>query len=415
MGTMVSGTTGRIRSGAPACRVAHRASIEPFHAMAFGQRAAALEAAGHDIVRLNLGEPDYGAPPAARAAMREVMDGRPLTYTPAFGLPELRSAIAEFYRNRHGVAIDPRRIAVTPGASGSLLLAIAATVEAGDDVVIADPSYPCNREIVKSFGGRVVMAETSPTTRFQLDASTVDRAWTERTTAVMIASPSNPTGTTIAIDELAAICGLARERGAWRIVDEIYLNLADHGPGAAVRPSVLTCDPDAIAIDSFSKYFGMTGWRLGWCVLPDGLVEAVERLAMNYFLCASAPAQLAALACFTPESLAVCEDRRIDLLGRRQIVLDGLADLGLPVPVPPDGAFYAYCDVSGTGLGAWEFCERALDQAHVALTPGRDFGPATAGRFVRFSYAASRDDLQEGLHRLRSFLGGLRRETRPSG
>jgi len=391
-------------------KLSQRAALsEPFYAMAFGKQAAALEADGHSVIKLNVGEPDFGAPPATRAAMREVMDGRPLPYTLAFGLPELRDAIAGFYQDRHGVTIDPARIAVTSGASGSLLLATAATIDPGDEVIIADPSYPCNRELVKTFGGRLVMVETSPETRFQLDASLVERAWTDRTAAVMIASPSNPTGTTIPFDDLDAICGLARDRDAWRIVDEIYLGLADRGPDGSAPRSVLTCDPDAIVIDSFSKYFGMTGWRLGWCVLPTELLGAAERLAMNFFLCASSPAQMAALACFTPESLAVCEERRNDLVERRMIVLDGLAALGLPVPVPPDGAFYVYCDVSGTGLDAWEFCQRALDEAHVALTPGKDFGPATADRFVRLSYAASREELREAFARLEPFVAGLRR------
>ena len=211
---------------------------------------------------------------------------------------------------------------------------------------------------------------TTAASRHQLDAASVERAWTERTGSVLVASPSNPTGTSVPPAELAAICELARARGAWRIVDEIYLDLSDPAPDGTAPRSVLARDPDAVVVNSFSKYFGMTGWRLGWAVLPEELVPAVEKLAMNYFLCASAPAQQAALACFTPESLALCEERRVELVARRRLALDGLARIGLPVAVEPDGAFYAYFDVSGTGLGSWEFCERALQEAHVALTPG---------------------------------------------
>lgn len=385
----------------------HVADMQPFHALAFGQRADAMEAAGQHVVALSIGEPDFGAPPAVREAMLDVMDGRPLPYTSAFGLPALREAISGFYRDRHGVDVDPARIAITSGASCALVMATAATVDDGDEVILADPSYPCNRELVTSFGGRVVAVPTTAATRYQLDTSAVDRAWSERTTAVMVATPSNPTGTSIPFEQLSAICELARSRGAWRIVDEIYLELAD--PDADGRPArtVLETDPDSIVVSSFSKYFGMTGWRLGWMVVPETLVDPVERLAMNFFLSASNPAQQAALACFAPETLAICEERRVELGRRRRLVLDGLARIGLPVPVKPDGAFYVYVDVSDTGLDAWQFCEQALDQAHVALTPGRDFGATTADTHVRLSYAASPDELTEGLDRLGRYVAGL--------
>lgn len=393
-------------------KISERArTAEPFHAMAFTAQAAGLRAAGHDVITLSLGEPDFGAPPAVRTAMREVMDGRSLPYTPAMGLPALRTAIAGFYRDRHGVAVDPGRIIITSGASSALLLVAAATTEAGDEVVMADPSYPCNRQFITSVGGRVVTVPTTAATRFQLDAPGVAAAWTERTSAVMVATPSNPTGTSIPFDELAAICDLARQRGAWRIVDEIYLDLSDPSADGTPARTVLSIDPDAIVVNSFSKYFGMTGWRLGWAVLPEALVPVVETLATNYFLCASAPAQMAALAAFTPESLAICEQRREELLARRELVVARLATIDLPVPVVPDGAFYVYVDVSGTGLDAWEFCERALSEAHVALTPGRDFGTHTGERHVRLSYAASRQDLEEGLRRLGVFVAGLPGES----
>ncbi|GGS11587.1 aminotransferase [Streptomyces humidus] len=389
-------------------RISRRArAVAPFYAMEFGKQAAALEAGGRHIVKLSLGEPDFGAPPAVLSAMREAMDGRPMAYTEALGLPALREAIARFYAERHEVEVDPARIVVTAGASAALVLTAAALIDPGDEVLIGDPSYPCNRQIAESFGARVTLVPATAGSRFQLDAASVRASWTDDTRGVMVATPSNPTGTSVPAGELAAICDVARERDAWRIVDEIYLELADHDARGRPPRSALSFDPDAVVVNSFSKYFGMTGWRLGWCVVPEGLVPAMERLAQNYFLCASVPAQHAALACFTAESLAVCEARRAEFAERRALVLDGLARIGLPVPVPPDGAFYVYFDVSGTGLTSWQFCERALQEAHVALTPGRDFGVHSAQTHVRLSYAASAGELREGLARLEKFLAAL--------
>lgn len=381
---------------------------QPFRAMVFGERADEMIARSISVIKLSLGEPDFGAPPAVRDAMREQYDGRALPYTAALGLPELRRAIADFYHERHHVDIDPRRIVITAGGSAALLLATALTVDPGDEVIVADPSYPCNRELIRSFEGVVVDVPTSAATRFHLNAELVDRAWSERTKAVMVTSPSNPTGTTIDFDVLKGVCDLARFRGAWRIIDETYLDLADREPDGSEVRSALLADPDAIICNSFSKFFGMTGWRLGWAVVPEYTIEAVDDLATNYYLCAHTPTQHAALACFTPESLAVCEERRQELLARRRIVVSGLERIGLPLEVVPNGAFYAYFSVAGTGLDAWTFCERALEEAHVALTPGRDFGPATADTHVRLSYAASREALTEGLTRLGKFVASLR-------
>lgn len=381
---------------------------QPFRAMVFGERADEMIARSISVIKLSLGEPDFGAPPAVRDAMREQYDGRALPYTAALGLPELRRAIADFYHERHHVDIDPRCIVITAGGSAALLLATALTVDPGDEVIVADPSYPCNRELIRSFEGVVVDVPTSAATRFHLNAELVDRAWSERTKAVMVTSPSNPTGTTIDFDVLKGVCDLARFRGAWRIIDETYLDLADREPDGSEVRSALLADPDAIICNSFSKFFGMTGWRLGWAVVPEYTIEAVDDLATNYYLCAHTPTQHAALACFTPESLAVCEERRQELLARRRIVVSGLERIGLPLEVVPNGAFYAYFSVAGTGLDAWTFCERALEEAHVALTPGRDFGPATADTHVRLSYAASREALTEGLSRLGKFVASLR-------
>ncbi|NEG95871.1 aminotransferase class I/II-fold pyridoxal phosphate-dependent enzyme [Bifidobacterium sp. SMB2] len=382
---------------------------EPFRAMAFGARADERIDQGHDVIKLGLGEPDFGAPKAVRRAMAELMDGRSLPYTATFGIPRLREAISGFYRERHGLDVDPARICITCGGSEGLLLAAALTVDPGDRVIVADPSYPCNRELVKTFGGTVVNVPTSAATQYHLDLEGVRTAWGDGVAAVMITSPSNPTGTCIPFDVLCEVCDYAKAHGAWRIVDETYLDLADvDADGNTTVRSVLACDPDAITVNSFSKYFGMTGWRLGWMVLPETLLQAADNLAMNYLLCAPTPVQYAAVECFTPESYAECDARRREFLARRKVVIEGLEAIGLPLEARPTGAFYVYFDVSSTGLDSWTFCERLLDEYDVALTPGRDFAVATADTHVRLSYAASRDALREGLRRVKLFCDGLR-------
>ncbi|RSX50762.1 pyridoxal phosphate-dependent aminotransferase [Bifidobacterium callimiconis] len=382
---------------------------EPFRAMAFGARADELIAQGHNVIKLGLGEPDFGAPAVVRQAMIEQMDGRPLPYTPSFGITPLRGAISRFYKQRHNLDVDPRRIAITCGGSEALMLAIAATIDPGDEVLAADPSYPCNRELVTMFGGTVVDVPTDAASRYHLSPETVAGAWTDRTKAVMITSPSNPTGTCIPYPALASICDYAKRRGAWRIIDETYLDLADTEPDGSSIRSALSCDPDAITVNSFSKYFGMTGWRLGWMVLPEPLLNAVDNLAMNTLLCAPTPVQWAALACFTPEAYEECDRRRDEFRARRTLVVDGLRRIGLPVEVEPNGAFYAYFSIASTGLDAWTFCSRLLEERYVALTPGRDFAVATADTHVRLSYAASRSALREGLERVGEFVDSLRR------
>ena len=386
-------------------KISHRAeAITPFLAMEFGKRAAALEAAGRHIVKLNIGEPDFGAPPAVTAAMRAQMDGRPQAYTGALGLPELRDAIAGFYATAHGIRVDPAQVVVTAGASAALLMVAAALVNPGDRVLVADPSYPCNRHFLAGFGADVALVPTSAATRFQLDLASVQAHWTANSRGVLVASPSNPTGTSVPAAELAALCRWVARQGGWRVVDEIYLNLADRAADGTPAQTVLAVDPQAVVINSFSKYWGMTGWRLGWCVAPPALLPALERLAQNYYICPSVPAQNAALACFTADSLAACESRRLELQARRALVTAGLASIGLPVPVQPDGAFYVYFDVQSTGMDALQFCERALMEVGVALTPGADFGTCSAATHVRLSYATSRNELDQGLLRLGQLL-----------
>lgn len=381
--------------------------VAPFYVMEFARRAAALEAQGQRVIKLSVGEPDFGAPPAVLSALNNAVQLDALPYTNALGLTELRSAVATFYATAHGVEIDPSRVAITAGASAALLLLSAALVEPGDTVVVGDPSYPCNRHFLTSFGADVTLVPTTAADRFQLTAASVRKHWTERTRGLVMATPSNPTGTSIDRGEMSEICAFAREQNAWRIVDEIYLNLSDHSADGRPPQTVLAADPDAIVINSFSKYFGMTGWRLGWCIVPPPMVPVLERLAQNYYICPSTLAQHAALVCFEPETLAICEDRRAELGRRRGFVLDRLREIGLRVPVAPDGAFFIYIDISGTGLDAWQFCERALDEAHVSLAPGKDFGCAGAETHIRLSYAASIADLREGLDRLSGFVSNL--------
>jgi len=390
-------------------KISRRAqSIAPFLAMEFGKHAAALEATGQHVVKFNIGEPDFGAPPAVVQAMHDALEARRTAYTGALGIPSLREAIADYYETVYGVSVGAERVVVTAGASAALLLVTAALVDEGDEVLVGDPSYPCNRHFLESFGARVKLVPTDAATRYQLSSVSVREHWSDKTRGLMVATPSNPTGTSVRPRELAAICNWAREHNAWRIVDEIYLGLSDADAAGNKAPTVLAFDTNAIVINSFSKYFGMTGWRLGWCVLPASLVPAIERLAQNYYICPSTPAQHAALACFTADSIAVCEARRIELGARRALVLEGLARIGLSVPVPPDGAFYIYFSVKDTGLDAMDFCRRALQEAHVALTPGADFGKCGARDHVRLSYASSQNELREGLRRLGTFVAGLR-------
>jgi aspartate/methionine/tyrosine aminotransferase len=377
-------------------------AVTPFLAMEFSKHAAVLEAEGHRIIKLNVGQPDFGAPPSVVRAMRAALDESRTSYTPALGIWELRRAIANHYATRHGVEIDPGRVLVTAGASAALLLLTAALVNPGDEVLVADPSYPCNRHFLSSFGAEVKLVPTTPATRYQLDTALLRQQWGPRTRGVMVATPSNPTGTSVPAAELAAMCRYVDERDGWCIVDEIYLSLQDGMPHTA-----LASDGDTLVINSFSKYFGMTGWRLGWCVVPSGMVPVLERLAQNYYICPSAPAQYAAVASFDDESIAICEERRAQLARRRGLVLQGLKTIGLDVPVPPDGAFYVYIDISSTGLDAMTFCERVLQEAHVALTPGYDFGHARAGQHVRLSYAAAEADLAEALQRLGAIMPRL--------
>ncbi|MDP1649120.1 MAG: pyridoxal phosphate-dependent aminotransferase [Rubrivivax sp.] len=389
--------------------------IEPFYVMECAKAAELIARSpecdpargGEAMVFLNIGEPDFTAAPLVQAAaVRCLREGR-TQYTQATGLPALRERIAGWYGSRFGVAVDPARIVVTAGASAALQLACLALFEPGDEVLMPDPSYPCNRHFVSAVGATPRLLPATAAARFQLDAASVAAHWGPATRGVLLASPSNPTGTSIAGDEMAAIVQAVRARGGVTIVDEIYLGLSYDD---AYGHSALALGDDIISINSFSKYFGMTGWRLGWMVLPPQLVGAVERLAQNLYICASSLAQHAALACFEPESMAEYERRRAEFRRRRDFIVPALQGLGLPVPVAPDGAFYAWADCSAHAASSWDFCFDMMRRAHVALTPGRDFGPALAERYLRLSFASAMPQLQAAAAQL-----GRALDAGPSG
>ncbi len=393
-------------------RIASRAQrIEPFYVMEVAKAASALarEVAHSDapMIFLNIGEPDFTAPPLVQqAAEKAVRDGR-TQYTDATGLSALRERISAWYGQRFGVNVPASRIVVTAGASAALQLACLALIEAGDEVLMPDPSYPCNRHFVSAAEGTAVLLPTTAAERFQLSAEKVQAAWGDKTRGVLLASPSNPTGTSIDPAELRRIHEVVSARGGITLIDEIYLPLSyDERYGQ----TALALSDDIISINSFSKYFNMTGWRLGWLVLPEALMPVVERLAQNLFICPSTIAQHAALACFEADSLAEYERRRAEFKARRDFFIPALNAMGLNVPVMPDGAFYAWADCTQAcaklGVqGSWDLSFALMQQAHVAVTPGRDFGHADTGRFIRFSTANSLPQLQQAAARLQTLLG----------
>jgi aspartate/methionine/tyrosine aminotransferase len=375
-------------------------NIAPFHVMELAKMAADLENQGRSIIHMGIGEPDFSAPPAVvEAATRAMTDGK-LQYTSATGLPILRAAIAAHYQKVYGLTIAPSRIVITAGASAALLLACAALVEPGAEVLMPDPSYPCNRHFVAAFEGRARMIASGPEQRFQLSDAMVREHWNSETRGVLLASPSNPTGTSIAQDELRKIIGTVREKGGFTIVDEIYQGLTYDAPPF----SALSLGDDIIVINSFSKYFNMTGWRLGWLVVPEALVPQIEKLAQNLFICASSIAQHAGIACFAPESLIIYEQRKAEFKRRRDYIVPALRQLGFKVPVTPDGAFYVYADCSALADDADRLSIDMLNQAGVVLVPGLDFGPHTAHQYIRLSYATSMENLREAVGRLQQFF-----------
>ncbi|OEC38418.1 aminotransferase [Pseudomonas sp. 1D4] len=371
-------------------------AIEPFHVMALLARANELQAEGHDVIHLEIGEPDFTtAAPIVEAGQAALAAGH-TRYTAARGLPELRRAIAGFYGQRYGLDIDPERILITPGGSGALLLASSLLVDPGRHWLLADPGYPCNRHFLRLVEGAAQLVPVGPETRYQLTPHLVERHWDAQSVGALVASPANPTGTLLHRDELAALSDSLRGLGGHLVVDEIYHGLT-YGVDAA---SVLEVDDNAFVLNSFSKYFGMTGWRLGWLVAPREAVPELEKLAQNLYISAPSMAQHAALACFREDTLTILEARRAEFARRRDYLLPALRELGFGIAVEPEGAFYLYADVSAFTQDAYAFCQHFIETEHVAFTPGLDFGRHLAGQHVRFAYTQSLSRLEEAVARI---------------
>lgn len=392
-------------------KISHRAQkVEPFYVMEVFKEASKLAAqvahTDRPMIFLSVGEPDFTAPPLVQEAAAQAIAEGKTGYTHANGLDPLREKISAWYAERFKVNVPPQRIIITAGASAALQLACLALINSGDEILMPDPSYPCNRQFVQAADGIAKMVATTPQERFQLSADKVKTHWGANTQGVLLASPSNPTGTSIHPDELRKIHEFVRSKNGITMIDEIYLGLSHDD---RFGTSALELGDDIISINSFSKYFNMTGWRLGWLVVPETIAPAVERLAQNLYICASSISQQAALACFEPASLFEYEKRRAEFKARRDFFIPALRELGFGIPVEPDGAFYVYADASPLfeKLGiknSWDFSFEIMRRAHVAITPGRDFGSDSTGHFVRFSTASSMQHLQTAVARLREVL-----------
>lgn len=378
--------------------------IAPFHVMELLQKAQALEAAGRSVVTLCVGEPDFPTPqPMLDAALAFIRRGD-VHYTSALGLPALREAISGYYAERFGIDVAPSRIAITTGASAALQLALGILVEPGDEWLVPDPGYPCNRHFVRLFGGQPLALDVDETSDFQPTPQLVRQAWSERTRGLMVASPSNPTGTVLDAQSLAALCATVESLGGNILVDEIYQGLNYGSPAH----TVLSAAADAFVINSFSKYFGMTGWRLGWLVAPEGCVRDIEKLAQNLFICPPTPAQHAALAAFAPGTRELLEERRAEFERRRDFLRPALESLGFRIAGDPRGAFYLYADVSRLCEDSERFAHDLLERCGVALTPGLDFGQRHCSRYVRIAYTRSVTALETAAERIAAALTASR-------
>jgi aspartate/methionine/tyrosine aminotransferase len=382
----------------PASRLAE---IEPFHVVELFTRARQLEAQGRNIIHMEVGEPDFPTPePIANAAVDAIRQGK-TKYTEALGLPALREAISAFYRQRYGVDVPARRIAVTNGASGALNQAFACLAEPGREWLLADPGYPCNRHILATFSGRPRNIPVGPETNFQPTPALVNAHWTPQTDGLLVASPANPTGTLLAAAEIAALAEVCRVRDGHFLVDEIYHGLTYE----ADAPTACAAGEDIWVINSFSKYFQMTGWRLGWLVVPEPYVRDVEKLAQNLTLCPSAPAQYGALAAFEPATIALLEERRAEFRKRRDFLAPALESIGFRVTARPEGAFYLYCDCSALAGDSFALARDLLEETGVAATPGLDFGSNEPEKHIRFAYTTGIERLAEAVGRLDRYFG----------
>ena len=383
----------------PASRLAH---IAPFHVMELLARAKALEAEGRDIIHMEIGEPDFPTPAPILEAAQASMAGGRMFYTPALGLPELRQAIADFYRQRYNVAVPASRIVVTAGASGALLLAMACLCQPGSEWLMTDPGYPCNSNFVRSFDGVPVCIPVSAENNYQPNLAEVQHYWTEQTAGALFASPANPTGTLLDEPTLESIAKFVRQRQGALIVDEIYHGLTYERDAS----TALKLGDDIFVVQSFSKYFNMTGWRLGWLVVPDRFAREIEKLAQNLFIAPPTPAQYGALAAFKPETIAILEARRSEFRARRDYLAPALEKLGFRLTAKPEGAFYIYADCSALTNDSEAFARDLLEKAGVAMTPGLDFGAAAPKSHLRIAYTTSIERLEEAVSRIQRYLGG---------
>lgn len=374
--------------------------IAPFHVMELMAKAAALEAAGRSIIHFEVGEPDFATAEPIVQAAQEFLRGGHVHYTAALGLPQLREAISGYYRDRHGIEVSPARIVVTAGASGALLLALGMLVNPGDEWLLPDPGYPCNRHFVRLLEGLPRAVKVDAPGNFQPTATAVARSWRTSTKGLMIASPANPTGTLIDPLELASIANLVRQNRGSLIVDEIYHGLTYD----CDAKTALGLGEDVFVINSFSKYFGMTGWRLGWLVAPEACVRDIEKLAQNLYIAPSTVAQHAALAAFRPDTIEILETRRREFQARRNLLLPGLERLGFRITATPAGAFYLYANCGNLTADSQQLAERLLGDAGVAATPGLDFGSNAPESHMRFAYTVAREKILEGLARMEKLL-----------
>lgn len=376
------------------------ADIEPFRVVEVLERATQLAGAGRDIVHMAAGEPDFATAGPIIEAGRVALARGETHYSQAAGIPPLREALSRHYADTYGLDIPPSRIMVTPGASGALLLIAALLINPGDGMLMTDPGYPCNRHFMRLVEGRGQLVPVGADSNYQLTGALAEQHWQDNTIGAMVASPANPTGTALSREELAELSRAVRARGGHLLVDEIY-----HGLGyEASTPSVLEVDPDAFVINSFSKYFGMTGWRLGWLVAPEAAIAEMEKMAQNLFISMSTMAQYAALAGFEPGTRAILEERREIFRQRRDFLLPAVADIGFEVPCKPQGAFYIYADASRFTEDSQAFCLRLLEEHGVALTPGLDFGHHRANEHLRFSYTTGLERLELAVERLARVL-----------
>jgi len=376
------------------------AEVRPFYVMDLLARAQQLEAEGRSVLHLEVGEPDFPTPQPIIDAGISALRKLKTHYTPALGLPELRQLIASYYSDKYKVEIDARRVIVTPGASGALQLALSVLVDTGDNVLLTDPGYPCNRNMIKLLGANSTAVPVAADTRFQMHASHIASHWNENTVAAMIASPSNPTGTMIGRAELQNLIKAVDDAGGRLIVDEIYQGLVYTEDDI----TALTFSDDVFVINSFSKYFGMTGWRLGWMIVPDAYVEPIDRVAQNLFLAASTVAQYAALAAFDEATIEILERRVDKFRERRDYLLPVLREMGFDIPVEPSGAFYIYADCSAITRDSFAWTRRLLEDEGVALTPGIDFGEYKASTHVRFAYTRPIDQLERACCRIARYI-----------